>query len=64
MLRMLTLKTTDDNVNSSVNNANVQGLLDAGLQMTFMGDIEDFCNETFAFDNLEFIMAMYGQVWV
>ena len=47
---MLTLKTTDDNVNSSVNNANVQGLLDAGLQMTFMGDIEDFVKQTFAFD--------------
>ncbi len=50
LLRMLTLKTTDDNVNSSVNNANVQGLLDAGLQMTFMGDIEDFVKQTFAFD--------------
>jgi len=50
LLRMLTLKTTDDNSNSSVNNANVQGLLDAGLQMTFMGDIEDFVKQTFAFD--------------
>ena len=50
LLRMLTLKTTDDSTSSSVNNANVQGLLDAGLQMTFMGDIEDFVKQTFAFD--------------
>jgi len=50
LLRMLTLKTTDNSSSSSVDNSNVQGLLGAGLQMTFMGDIEDFVKQTFAFD--------------
>ncbi len=50
LLRMLTLKTTGDNATSSVDNENVQGLVDAGLQMTFMGDIEDFMKQTFSFD--------------
>lgn len=50
LLRMLTLKTTGNNSTSSFDNDNVQGLVDAGLQMTFMGDIEDFMKQTFSFD--------------
>lgn len=40
LLRMLTLKT--DTEGSSISGDDMQGLMDAGLEMTFLGDVEDY----------------------
>ena len=50
LLRMLTLKTTGNNATSSVDNENVQGLVDVGLQMTFIGDLEDLMKQNLSLE--------------
>lgn len=42
ILRILTFKSDGGGDASSVTNEDMQGLLDAGLEMTFLGDIEDY----------------------
>lgn len=46
LLRMLTLKT------DSADETDMQGLLDAGLQMTFLGDVEDYIKRALTLDDL------------
>ena len=46
IMRMLTLKTDSSNTDNDA-----QGLLDAGLQMAFLSDIEDFVKQTLSLDD-------------